>query len=310
MVENKSRTMYFGAGFEAQPDHKKKILPLDFLSAFYNVDSDNEDEIWEFANKYNFGWYLFPDENRSTKEKFTDIQKKYHPILKDLINKGSINRNDFDIINKDLSDTSPTISLRHTVNDLDKIEESFCLYVLTAVGGEEPDYAVERKGSLEYDTEEKTSLINITMKVPNGSKSKWYVRRVMDGVRKAPELFPSGNWALYKSDLRYAVFTDGHIEFDEKREPILITMNLRLGKVRFTKEELSAVWSPTTGESFIAKRIWDYINSEYVGYNFNLCKICGKMHLGKSKYFCENPKCELEWDAKRKKIEYDLKKKK
>jgi len=310
MADDKSKVMYFGGGFETQPDHKKRIVPYDLLCAFYNTDQDDEKAVWDFANKYNFGWYLFPDKDHSTLEKFAKIQERYHPILKSLVNDKSLNRNDIEIINKDLEDTSPAISFRGVVNDLDKLDESFCLYVLTAIGGEEPECTVERKGSLEFDQKEKTSAITITMKASKGSKSKWYMRRVPDGIKKAPELFPSEAWEHAKNDLRYATFTDGYLEYGKPDNPATLCINLRIGKVNFTPEELSAHWNPTTGNSFIAKRIWDWVNCEYIGYQYNICKNCGKMHNNSSKNYCDNPKCQTEWDAKRKKINYDLSKKK
>jgi hypothetical protein len=90
------------------------------------------------------------------------------------------------------------------------------------------------------------------------------------------------------------------MKLNEIGQPVSMEMNFRLGKTHFAKDEVSAVWSPTTGDSFIAKVIWDYFNTDYKKANYKLCKVCGDNYLvGRSPNHCSKTECKKEWDSKR-----------
>ncbi len=299
--------LYIGGGFNAQPKHMQKILPQDFLAHFCNVHSYQVGSIVNFANDYGFGGYIYPDKEHSLSEKFQSIQKKYKPIILNLIDNETINYINILKINKALEKTSPSISLRPELNNLHNIEEAFAVYELKSSNpNEQADYKVTQVGA--FDIDEKEAHIKIEASTPLNSKSDWFYTRAVNGIAKIHEIYPSDKWRIEPKYLKSIVLKSGSIKFRDKFQPISLEMIFRIGKTEFKKEELAAIWSHKDGDSFIAKRIWDYLNREYVGNKFKLCKICGNLHLGKSKKYCCNPSCQKEWDAKRNKFKYDLKK--
>jgi len=292
--------MHVGGGYLAQPKHKPMVIPRDFLAQFINVDVSTVGSVIQFANNYSFGGYLFPDKNDSIIDKFVKIQTKHRAIIEKLLRTGSINYADILLINGDLESTHPKISLRGKVNELFNIEEGFTVYTLESFEDEKSEYKVQRIGS--FDVDEKASHIKVTIEKPANSKTQWYYRRIQDGVTKIQDIYPSEKWDDARDYMKSIILTDGKMKIDDVGRPVSIELNYRLGKTDFKKEEISAVWSPATGESFVAKRIWDYLNSEYLGTKFKQCKICGDMHTGRSQDYCTKEECFKEWDSRRKLI--------
>lgn len=286
-----------GVDYLSQPAHKPKVIPRDFLAHFINVKTDNLNSVIEFANSYNFGGYLFPEEHNSVVAKFGKIHEKYNAIIKKLLEKNAINYTDIQMINEDLDLVRPKISLREKVNNLLQVEESFAVYVLNNTLSEDVEYEVIPIGSFEVDS--KASKIQIKVSRPVNSEAYWYFNRVQNGVTQIQELYPSEKWQVNKDFMKNIILTDGKMDLNDKGQPVSMIMNFRIGKTDFTTEEMSAVWSPATGESFIAKRIWDYINSDYQGVKFKQCKICGDTYTGKSPNYCSKIECKREWDSRR-----------
>lgn len=298
-MNNKDKfELIIGGDYRLQPDHKSKIIPEDFLAHFYNVKHYKLENIISFANNYSFGGYVAPDTAQDPKnsiiDKFLKIQNKYNPIIKKLIDKNLINYSDIHLINEDLKRTSPHISLRETINDLQKVEEAFSVYKLKSVQGEEPFCKVIHNGL--FDKKGKNIYIRVEQHIPANSSTNWYFERIRDGVTKIRDIFPSDVWETQEKYLNSVILKNGNIKLNSKGQPIAIEMNFWLGKTDFSKEELASAWSPTTAESFIAKRIWDYLNTEYKGKRFKLCKICAKIHTGRSQDYCSNEACRKEHD--------------
>ena len=286
-----------GVDYISQPTHKPKVIPRDFLAQFINVKPEKLKSVIDFANNYNFGGYLFPEENNSVLGKFGRLYDKYNKIIKKLLDAGKINYTDLLLINEELDFVRPKISLRDKVNDLLHVEEGFSVYVLKNTLDEKVEYTVTPIGSFEVD--KKASKIQIKVTRPASSTAYWYFNRIQDGVTKIKQLYSSEKWNVNKDFMKDIVLTDGIMDLDDKGQPISMVMNFRIGKTDFSREELSAVWSPATGESFIAKRIWDYINSGYQGVKFKQCKICGDTYTGKSPNYCPKTECKKEWDSRR-----------
>lgn len=303
MNNNDQFELIIGGDYMAQPKHKLKIVPEDFLVQFHNVKPYKLKNIIDFANNYSFGGYIGPDAYQDPKismiDKFSKIQNKYNPIIKKLIDKNTINYSDIHTINEDLKMTSPHISLRETINNLQKIEEAFSVYVLKNVQNEDPIYDVKHHGL--FDRKGKDIYINVKQHIPANSRTKWYFQRIKDGVIKIRDIFSSDIWETQEEYLNAVILKNGNIKLDSHGQPIAIEMNFWLGKTDFAKEELASAWSPTTAESFIAKRIWDYLNTEYRGSKFKLCKICSNLHTGRSQDYCSKKACRKEWDNIRKK---------
>ncbi|MEI8061349.1 MAG: hypothetical protein WCG99_03600 [Candidatus Berkelbacteria bacterium] len=294
--------LIIGGDYLAQPKHKQKIIPVDFLSIFRNVNANDLNEIVDFANSHSFSGYIIPDMAKSLEEKFADIQSRYSCIIDRILLDGSIGYDDILLINHDLENTSPEISLREKINDLPEIEEDFSVYVMESSGDEKAVVEVAPIGSFDvgkYD--KKATCMKVNIRKPANSKTQWSCRQIKDGVTKISEIFPDEKWMVNRKYLGSVVLTDIEMELDNIGRPISIEMKFRLGKTTFKKEELAATWSPTTGESFIAKRIWDYLNSKYEGDKFKLCKICGDLHSGNSEDHCREVECKKDWDAIRKK---------
>lgn len=301
-MENKPNfRLDIGGGFKAQPKHKPKIIPRDFLVHFCNTRTDQAGSIINFANQYNFGFYLYPEKDLSMQDKFQILHEKYRPIIYRLIKEDSLNYSDILNLNEVLKNVSPAFSLRSGINDLENIEEGFAVYTLCSSEDEEPEYEVTPIGSFDADRVTKATCVNIKIKKPQNSDSKWYSRRIIDGVTKVRSIFPSESWDAVKNYMKSVVLQSTRIELDKTtKQPIATELNLRLGKTNFLKEEVAAIWSPSDGESFIAKRIWDYFNTEYKGSRFKLCKICGDLHAGRSPDYCNKNECFKEWDSRRK----------
>lgn len=300
MNKKEQLELIIGGDYTAQPEHKRKIIPKDFLQQFYNVNPNDLNDIIKFANNYGFSGYIVPDIHNSIIDKFSKIQSKYRSMIEDLLIKEKINYSDIDIINKDLESSKPHIALRDTVNDLEKIKRGFAFYDLKSVNGEESEYEIKHMGAFDAD-QEGSAHIQIKIKVPTDSKTKWYIDRVDDGILVLKKIFPEEDWIVNEQYLKNVVLKNGKIEFDSENQPTSIEMNLYLGKTDFSKEELVAVWTSFSAESFLAKRIWDYINSEYIGMEYKLCKICTKIHKGRSQDYCPKEACRKEWDNIRKK---------
>ncbi len=301
MANEKEFKLIIGGEFTTQPKHKPKLIPEDFLAQFNNVKANDFEEIINFANFYSFGGYLVPDEENSITEKFVKIQSKYNQIIKNiLLELGKISYSDIQTINKDLEATTPEICLRDKINDLQKIANGFDIYTLRNVKGEQPNYKVNHMGL--FSSDKKNSHIRVTITVPPGSKTLWYSDRIKDGVLTITDIFPSDVWESQEEYLDSVILNKSHIRLDPEGQPISIELNFWLGKTDFTKEELAATWSirSASGESFIAKRIWDYLNAEYKDNKFKLCKICSNLHTGRSKDYCEKEGCRKEWDSRRK----------
>lgn len=299
MTKKEAFRLVIGGEFTAQPPHKPKLIPEDFLARFRNVKANDTEDIIKFANSYCFSAYVIPDQSNSIVDKFQAIQRKYNPMINNLLGTDEINYSDIQTINKGLKFITPQIVLRDKINDIQKIANGFDVHTLKSNTGEKPEIDVRPIGA--FDVDKKASHIRVTVKTPYGSRSVWHTDRIKDGITKLEELFPSENWESQKDFLDSVVLRNGHIEFDKSFQPILIEMNFWLGKTRFAREELAAVWSvrSSSGESFIAKRMWDYLNSPYKGKGFKQCKICSDLHLGRSRSHCNKEGCRKEWDSNR-----------
>lgn len=302
MDDKKEFKLIIGGEFTAQPKHKPKLIPEDFLAQFYNVKANDFEEIINFANSYSFGGYLASGEESSITKKFVKIQSKYNHIIKNILETGTISYSDIQTINKDLEATTPRICLRDTINDLQKIANGFDIYTLRNVKGEQPKYKVNHMGL--FSSDKKNSHIRVTITVPPESKTLWYFDRIKDGVLTITDIFPSDIWESQREYLDSVILNKSHIQLDPEGRPVSIELNFWLGKTDFTKEELAATWSikSATGESFIAKRIWDYLNAEYKGNKFKLCKKCSEFHTGRSEDHCRKEGCVKDWDSTRKRL--------
>ncbi len=300
-MKKKIFQLIIGGEFTAQPKHKSKIIPINLLDHFYNTNPNDLGSIIDFANKYSFGGYIVPNRNCSIKDRFLNLQDKYNPIIRHLVDTKTINYHDLTIINKDLKSSFPYIRLRNTVNNLEKIKRGFAFYDLKNVHGEKPEYKITNIGAFEVD-KDKSAHIEITIKVPAESKTKWYVEQIDDGASMLEKIFPDQDWGANKEYLKNIILKNGNIKFDSNKQVKSIEMNFYLGKTNFFKEELVAVWTSQNAESFLAKRIWDYVNSEFINKGERkLCKICAKIHTGRSKDYCSREACRKEWDSRRKK---------
>jgi hypothetical protein len=302
MDEKPLYELIIGGDYLSQPKHKQKMIPIDFLAHFRNVNANDLNEIVDFANSHSFSGYIVPDMEKSLEEKFADIQSRYSRIIGSILLDGSIGYDDILLINHDLENTSPGISLRETINDLPEIEEDFSVYVMESSGNEKAVVEVTPVGSFDsgkYD--KKTTCMKVSIRKPANSQTQWSCRQIKDGVTKVSKIFPDEKWMINRKYLGSVVLTDIEMELDSIGRPISIEMKFRLGKTTFKKDELAATWSPITGESFIAKRIWDYLNSKYEGDKFKLCKICSDLHTGNSEDHCRKAECKKDWDARRKK---------
>jgi len=297
MAKKDGFELVIGGEYLTQPSHRPKMIPMDFLAHFHNVDSENSEQIRNFANSYSFGGYVVPDKENSIEGKFNKIHSRYSQIILELMQTGTISFEAMQIINKDLESTSPQIHLRDQINDLDRIARGFEIHKLKNTAGEKPEISVTSTGS--FDRAKNVAHIKVITKVPELSKTVWEFEPIKGGITKLTEIFPSENWEAHKFHLDAIVLKNGCLKFNNYWQPVSLEMNFWLGKTFFSKEELAATWSPTAGESFIAKRIWDYINSEYVGTKFKLCKYCGELHTGKSQDHCQKDGCTRKYDSDR-----------
>ena len=287
-----------GGGFASQKPHKPKVVPRDFLAQFAIVNSENFGSIVDFANNYGFGGYLLPAEGETINGRFAKTQKRYRKLIEALLTDGTIKYADLLKVNADLSSTSPMLSLRDKASDLLKIEEGFAVYTMESFGDEKAMVRVVPIGS--FDVDKKAAHMKVTIERPANSKAQWYYRRIADGVTRIQEIYPSDNWLVNEEFLDSIILTEGSMKLNEVGQPTSIEMIYRLGNTQFVKDKISAVWSPTTAESFIAKMIWDYFNSNHKETNYKLCKVCGDVYLvGKSPNHCSKTECKKEWDSKR-----------
>lgn len=294
--------LIIGSGYLSQPKHQQRIIPKDFLADFRNVDSKDTDEIVEFANSYSFSGYIIPDMKRSLEEKFANIQNRYSGIINRILLKGYLKYKDILTINHDLENTCPGIGFREKINDFSKIERGYEVYTMESSSDEKAIVKVEPIGSFDAGKFDKNvTCMKVSIRKPANSTAEWSYNRIKDGVTKIQEIFPSEKWQVNGKYLGLVILTDGAIKLDDLRKPVSIEMNFRIGKTIFKKDELAATWSPTTGESFIAKRIWDFLNSEYKSERYKFCKICCNIHSGNSDDHCRNAECKRAWDAIRKK---------
>lgn len=290
--------LIIGGDYLAQPKHKPKAIPKDFLAHFYNVNPRNLEEIVNFANNYSFSEYVAPDGENLIEDKFLKIHRKYARIIEKILEADAINYSDLKTINDDLQTTSPQICLKEKINDLKKIANNFDVYTLKNVKGEQPDITVTPIGAFEVD--KKASHVRVVVNMPKTSKTLWYLDRIKDGTTKIWEIFPSNSvWGLQRKYLNSIILKDGILRFNNNGQPISIEMNFWMGKTDFVKEELQAFWSTASalGESVIAKRIWDYLSDEQK--KPKRCKICSDFITGNSPNFCEKEDCKKEYDSVR-----------
>ncbi|MDD3688033.1 MAG: hypothetical protein PHE56_14890 [Bacteroidales bacterium] len=297
--------LIIGGGYLSQPKHKPNAIPDDFLARFYNVKTSKIEEIEDFANNYAFTEYIIPDSwhsIREIQEKFVEIHKRYSPIIDELLKHDRIKYHNILKINADLEKTSPKISFRGNANSSMKREEGFSIYTMKSDSNEKAFVEVVPFGTFESGKfDPNTTRIQVKISRPANSDSKWQYIRIEDGVKNIIQIFPSENWKIGHKYLPLLVLADGKINLDSKMMPISIEMNFRIRKSIFNRQELVAVWSPVDGSSFVAKRIWDYINTRQDGDKYKNCEICGNYHKGKSIHYCNKPECYLEWDSRRKK---------
>lgn len=289
-----------GGGYGIQPRHKSMILPNDYLLAFCNVDSDDQDEVVNFCNDYQVNPIWMFKERISLIDGFKAIKDEFSPVIGKILEKKPLSYQDIVLLNKHLSAIQFKASIRKEPLEMIIFEKQFDLLVPSGA-----DYKIKFLGV--PDVEPKNASALITFEKQAGIPLMY--ESVKEGLFEIDKYFPDERWDHYlKYKDRIAIETR---IFNESNNfsPIRVEQKIYLQKNDFGINDIDAVYSCPTLESQLAHLIWDILSYKREYESTRRCVICGSLYVkgkqSKSAYYCLKAECKKEWENRQYKKRYE-----
>ena len=274
---NRTRKFSFGGGYPIQPEHKPRVVPRDFLTAFYNVDPADEDEIALFCQNYSFPpFWMF---EKGIKKGFEELHSKYHDIIGKILDLKNLSIHDIELINQGLEGSRISLSIRQPQVDQIILEKRMWVPTLESQNGVRPEFEVQLIGHPEKDT--KNSKIKIIV-WPGDGGNGWHIKNIKKGILKINEIYPHEAWiSLEEFSKRLTLFS---FEYDNHELTLEFEYN---AKTDFHVDNIYAAYSTTDLDSIICQHIWSAIQNKKFIKKHKKCVICGDLYTNsKSHNYC------------------------
>lgn len=286
----KSRRFNIGGGFPVQPSHKPRVLPRDFLTAFYNVKLDDEDKIAKFCREYGlFPFWILG--GSALCDGFSELYSKYHEVIRKILNLDKLSIHDLELINRGLEGSKMSVSIRQPQIDQMILEQRMWVPILESRNGIRPSYEVKMSGHPLEDA--KNSRIKITVRQDDGGED-WHIKYVKKGVLKIDEIYPDEAWGSLEEFTKRLTLLSAKC-----KDPSTCPLNIEFeynAKTDFHLDDIYAAYSTTDLDSMICQYIWSSIQNKKFIKKHKKCVICGDLYTSsKSHNYCKKEECRKEW---------------